>query len=101
MVPRARSCSYFFHSSYAHRISLVIIKTRHSRFCDRTGFFRKYKLLDFGSFLVDSGHMLGLELLIDGKLLLCMVLLARAHIILAETVVRVWKVRIQLQCPLV
>jgi hypothetical protein len=46
--------------SYAYRTSLVITKTQHSRFCDRTGFFRKYKLLDFGSFLVDCGHMLGL-----------------------------------------
>jgi hypothetical protein len=58
-------------------------------------------LLNLGFFIVNCGQMLGLELLIGGELLLCMVLLSGTNIILAETVMCVWRIRIQFQRPLV
>jgi hypothetical protein len=45
--------------------------------------------------------MFCLQLLIDGELLLCLVLLPGANIILAETVVCIRRSGVQLQCPLV
>jgi hypothetical protein len=41
------------------------------------------------------------SLVIDGELLLRTVLLSGANVVLADTVMGVWRVRIQLQCPLV
>src|SRR5580704_3738507 len=72
-----------------------------SRFCNWTGLGRIDKLLHLGPFLVDCGHMFGLQLLINGELLLCMVLLSGANVVLADTVMGVWRVGIQLQCALV
>jgi len=47
-----------------------------------------------GPFLIDCRHVFGQQLLIDGELLLCLVLLSGANIILAETVVCIRRSRV-------
>src|SRR5437763_7711529 len=84
-----------------HSLISSVMHESFSRLCDRAGFRRVYKLLNLGSFFINCGHMFRLEPLIDGELLLGLVLLSGANIILAETVVSVWRVGVQFERPLV
>jgi hypothetical protein len=72
-----------------------------SRLFDRGGLSRIDELFYLSPFLVDCGHMFGLQLLINGELLLCLVLLTGANIILAETVVCIRRTGVQFQRALV